>query len=252
MTLYHMLLLPHCISPTEVVPVVQTKDDTRLRRLTCFSSLFLTEEQQGTTCQDLVVLQDLNTESFLFGKHKQHCLELCAKNSLMCLRWHIYCNFSVKSKLHQKSESQATVSPHLWRVFINVMSMGTELNAVQMRKCFFSLLLQKTSALKYFSCTFLQTGCFIKPCYYKSSLFQSLDPQSLFVYRFLMFFATHLNHIISFIQSSDCASQSLTAFQQVVQTMKFYQNIVCAREYKNCCSSPSDLLFYSCSGQIHL
>lgn len=45
MTSYHTLLLPHCMSPSEVVPVIQTKDDTSLSRLTLFSSILLTKEQ---------------------------------------------------------------------------------------------------------------------------------------------------------------------------------------------------------------
>lgn len=138
------------------------------------------------TCQDLVVSLDLNTEIFLYME-STNSGQLCAKNSIMCLpRWHMSCGSSKKSQLYQKPETYVIVSnsPYLRRVLVNLKSLDTECNMIQMRKCFFSLLLWKTSILKYFSCTLLQTVCFIKPCYYKSSLFQSLDPQSLFIYRF--------------------------------------------------------------------
>lgn len=56
MTSYHTLLLPHCMSPNEVVPVIQTKDDTSLSRLTLFSDILLTKEQQDLAASQVLRL----------------------------------------------------------------------------------------------------------------------------------------------------------------------------------------------------
>lgn len=134
MTLSHMLHLPYCVSPAEVI---QTKADIRLRKLTWFSGLPLMSEQPGRSgCLTGFEYRDI----FIHGKHKQHGLQLCAKNSIMCLpRWHMSCSSSKKSKLYQKSETHIIMSNslYLWRVLVSLISLDTELNMMQTRKYFF-------------------------------------------------------------------------------------------------------------------